>query len=121
MGAVVDGRYDAAGLELTLDVDVFVELDDGRRIEARDTRWLGRVSIYFAPAGSDPVEPAGPSEEEAVAMARQHLEDERIHERWDGLLWPVLRAGARPRVWRLARRPLAIELSPELRRSLAGR
>ena len=122
MGAVVRGRYDPDDLLLSLNVDVFVELDDGRRVRSPQVnRWLGRHSLLAHPAGEPAPEPTAPTEDEVLELARELLEEERLYERWDGLLLPVLRARARPRIRRLSRRSLAIELSPGLRQSLAGR
>jgi hypothetical protein len=123
IGAVVDGAWVPTECMLALDVGVFVELDDGRRVTAPDVnRSIVTIRITAvradAPPGGDP--PA-PTEAEVIASVRRGLDEEPIHERWSGLLFRVLRERARPRVWRVARRPLAIELAPSLRRASSSR
>jgi hypothetical protein len=127
MGAVVDGRYHASGTWLGLGVDLFVELDDGRRVKARNVgRGMGLLRAQVFRRDLLPSEDVGrdaralppPTAAEVVALVRENVADEPIHERWLGLFLQVVLAGARPRVLRLSKRPLHVELSPSLLRSL---
>jgi hypothetical protein len=120
MGVLVRGRYDVADNVLAMQLELFVELNDGHRVTARNvSRGTGVLQAIASRAGVPSEPPDPPTVDEAATYARSAVEDESLFERWRDLLLPVLQARARPRIRRVSRRPLAIELSPELRQALA--
>jgi hypothetical protein len=106
---------------LSLTVSLFADLDNGHRVtdEKRVTRCVA-FPPPLAVVGRSEVEEAEsnawhlPAEDEVLQRVHETLEDESRWERWSGLAWPLLRAGAWSSIWNLGRLPFETELTPRL-------